>query len=348
MSDFFEAFTGKAEIAPSFCLEHRYLPFKCGKCVTVCPTKAIFKDGEKIAINKEDCVNCGFCKAVCPTGAINLSGVTPLKEVAEIQEEGHIGCTLNPANSSKINLPCYGFLDTGEIAILAASGKKLNFYLESCNGCRYSQGKELFLQHLKTAEERLGNLSAFILHQKGQPPKEFSRREFFSFLTGKLRNTAASFLLKEKDDPNDIFAKRVSLKHRYFLKALELYQGQISGENALGENLKALGDCNGCGVCERLCPTGALSIKEGQLLFNPAFCLNCGLCLEACPKKILKNDGKITVNDVYLKKEKVLAKILVKTCQKCGKTFTPINAEDLCLNCYITQGLKRDNLFEGG
>ena len=349
MSDFFEFLnSGKAELSPSFCLEHRYLPFKCGKCVTVCPANAILKDGEKIAIKKEECTNCGFCKAVCPTGAISFGGVTPLKEIAEVRDEGHVGCTLNSANTGKVNLPCYGFLDAGEIAILVAAGKKLNFYLENCCTCQYQKGKELFLTHLKEAETKLGGLSGITLHQKGRPPKDFSRREFFSFLTGKIKATAATFLLKEDEDPNDIFAKRVPLKHRYFLKAVELLQGKINGELEVGESLKVIGECNGCGVCERLCPTGALSLKEGELTFKAHLCINCGLCVESCPQKILKYDGKITVNDVYLKKEQVLAKVLTKTCAKCGKIFTPVNNEELCLNCYITEGFKTENLFEGG
>ena len=349
MSDLFEVLSsGKAELSPSFCLEHRYLPFKCGKCQEVCPTKAIFKDGEKITIKKEECVNCGFCKAVCPTGAITLSGVTPLKEVAESSSETHLGCTLNPNNTGKINLPCYGFLDAGEIAILTAAEKKLNFYLEQCSTCQYQKGMELFLIHLKEAEEKLGSITGITVHQEGRPSREFSRREFFSFLTGKLKTTAATFLLKEEADPNDIFAKRVPLKHRYFLKAVELLQGKINGDLEIEESLKAFGNCNGCGVCERLCPTGALSLNEGELIFKTHLCLNCGLCVESCPQKILKYDGKITENDVYLKKEQVLTKVLTKTCAKCGKIFTPVNDEQLCLNCYITEGLKSENLFEGG
>ncbi|MFZ5627022.1 MAG: 4Fe-4S dicluster domain-containing protein [Bacillota bacterium] len=338
MSDLFEVINfGKAELLPSLCLEQRYLPFKCQKCVAVCPTRAVFRDGEKITINKEECLNCGFCKAVCPTGAISLSGVTPLKAVAEVQEESHVGCALNPANTGKINLPCYGFLDAGEIAILAAAGKKLNFYLESCKDCSYSRGKELFQQNLEVLKKQLGNLPGFTIHERGRPPKDISRREFFSFLTGKLKTTTAGFLLKEEEDPNDIFAKRVPVKHRYFLRALELLWDKVAFERIIGDALQVTGDCNGCGVCERLCPTGALAIKEGELIFKGYLCLQCGLCLEACPQKILITDGKITVNDVYFKREKVLTKIPVKDCEKCGKAFTPIRDEDLCLDCYTTR-----------
>ncbi len=77
--------------------KHRFLPDKClgcGKCVQVCPNKAIemvevkqedgtIKKQPKIDINK--CCFCGLCENVCPTKAIRLT-----KEIPFVDEDGNV------------------------------------------------------------------------------------------------------------------------------------------------------------------------------------------------------------------------------------------------------------------
>ena len=38
----------------------------CRGCITVCPVKAIYPDGEKFKIDQEKCVGCGRCADYCP------------------------------------------------------------------------------------------------------------------------------------------------------------------------------------------------------------------------------------------------------------------------------------------
>ncbi|MEA3459350.1 MAG: 4Fe-4S binding protein [Chloroflexota bacterium] len=41
----------------------------------------------------------------------------------------------------------------------------------------------------------------------------------------------------------------------------------------------------GCQACVDICPTDALTIKDGQLVFDERFCLYCGACQEVCPEE---------------------------------------------------------------
>ena len=42
----------------------------CGKCMKVCPSVAITKEGKKYSITKNDCLVCRACAEVCPVEAI--------------------------------------------------------------------------------------------------------------------------------------------------------------------------------------------------------------------------------------------------------------------------------------
>ena len=43
--------------------------------------------------------------------------------------------------------------------------------------------------------------------------------------------------------------------------------------------------CNGCGLCEQLCPTGAVEVHEGRAtIVRPNACTFCEVCEGYCPE----------------------------------------------------------------
>ena len=47
-------------------------------------------------------------------------------------------------------------------------------------------------------------------------------------------------------------------------------------------------DCNGCGACEKSCPTEAISKVDGEIpycVIDQEKCIKCGSCLDVCPPK---------------------------------------------------------------
>ncbi|MDR3338467.1 MAG: EFR1 family ferrodoxin [Treponema sp.] len=50
---------------------------------------------------------------------------------------------------------------------------------------------------------------------------------------------------------------------------------------------KAGAECNGCGLCERICPAGAITLKNSRPEFS-AKCEHCQACLNWCPRRSIR------------------------------------------------------------
>ncbi len=45
--------------------------------------------------------------------------------------------------------------------------------------------------------------------------------------------------------------------------------------------------CIGCKKCEKSCPSGAITVREGVARIDYALCTGCGACAEQCPRKCI-------------------------------------------------------------
>ncbi|MFX0076805.1 MAG: Coenzyme F420 hydrogenase/dehydrogenase, beta subunit C-terminal domain, partial [Candidatus Hermodarchaeota archaeon] len=67
------------------------------------------------------------------------------------------------------------------------------------------------------------------------------------------------------------------------------FQAEIQNLSDYGlfPNVKLIRDtklCCGCGMCESICPVGAISYSEGTFELDDELCMHCGLCYTCCPR----------------------------------------------------------------
>ena len=54
----------------------------------------------------------------------------------------------------------------------------------------------------------------------------------------------------------------------------------------LGKNARKYCEvsCIGCGICEKVCPAGAIAVTDNLSHIDEAYCLSCGQCAVKCPR----------------------------------------------------------------
>ena len=56
----------------------------------------------------------------------------------------------------------------------------------------------------------------------------------------------------------------------------------------LWQNLIRVTDaCVGCGICEKVCPSGSIRVVNGKAVHTPGRCQTCLACTHACPRKAI-------------------------------------------------------------
>ena len=296
------------EIISRRCLRTRFRGSSCDRCARECPVEAIRLEPGKIILDPKRCAGCLACIAVCPAEALigcdSRLAEAPAKVAAG--KAVFLCCEKGIRTGEEIILPCLGALSEEHLVAFAARSRKgVCLYLARCTDCRASFVPEILGRRLQALASKLGpdgltSAIKLIMREEeaeaGQAAGSSSRRAFFRAFWDISFHAATETIITLQADSNH----REKHAHKHQPARLFLLRQALADSDEGATRLAILPffftltvntECNFCGGCAGMCPTGALkNTREDEvkrLQFDWARCSGCGLCLEFCPRKAL-------------------------------------------------------------
>jgi len=290
------------------CLRNRLQGNGCSRCLDECPVQAIIPEaGNGVRLDPKRCVGCLACTAACPAEALvgkdYRLAASPGKSAG--RETLVFCCEKSIRSGEEIILPCLGVLAEEQLAAFAAQAAKgVRLNLVKCRDCRAAFVPDLLARRLAALNNRLGNgeISGSIrlllqAEASDEPAESLSRRTFFKAFREISFHAATETVAALQAEPN----QREQHAHKHQPVRLAQLRQVIAdtGDESIRQALLRLffsltvsDECNFCGACAGMCPTGALkNTREDaikRLQFDWARCSGCGLCLEFCRKKAIR------------------------------------------------------------
>ncbi len=312
------------------CVHNWHRKATCKRCVDACPEGAVSITGEGIEIDWKKCTSCGKCIPACPTEALapltRQLPKSPAVQVACSHQQGLVGV------KGRLLLPGLWTLDL-QLALVLASRGVSRISIQGCGQC--GMAGRVLDERRKEIQERLPCLT--IESAGAGQEKEMGRREFFSVLgreghsrSLKLAGDVAA-AVRERLSPPAKRSPAVPERRRMLICLGQRHlQPFLTGMSASDR-------CDGCMMCARFCPTGALSEERGEekgerlcLGFSAERCVQCDLCLDICPRAALGYRPPDSPGD------SILFSAPLGACPSCGREAV---GGGLCLQCAKEQML---------
>lgn len=294
------------ELISRRCLRTRFQGSSCDRCARECPAEAIRLEPGTAILDPKRCVGCLACTAVCPAEALTGcdSRLAAFPGKVDAGKAVSLCCEKGIRTGEEIILPCLGALSEEHLVAFAArSGEDVCLDLARCSDCRASFVPALLARRLQALASKLGReglISRIRLMREeegdaGQNASS-SRRSFFRAFWDLSLHAATETITTLQSEPNP----KEKHAHKHQPARLILLRQALADSGDETDRLALLPffftltvntECNFCGACVGMCPTGALkNTREDevkQLIFSWAKCSGCGLCLEFCRKKAL-------------------------------------------------------------
>ena len=339
---------------------------ECTACYDVCPAGAI-QPGQPPTFNVDSCQICRACLPVCPVGAFTADDEVPaLLNCAERigAKTVEVVCSLNAnvdvgAAAAAVRVRgCLAGLGVAAYLGLVSQGlEKVVVRLDACADCPWNQLRPQVETQVQQAQELLAlwgqaetlNCVNEVTDDWGKRPfwnatsPPLSRRDLFRWRESEKKPVAES---AADADPNP-FHERLHL-----LRAMKQMPAAAGSESTmsladLGFALLAVNDdCTACGVCARVCPTGALQMETAvssyQLTFSPQICIACDMCRHVCAPNAIRLIPDPTFDRVFSTAVDQIVQAGELT--KCSKCRTPFAARDGAKLCPVCE-FRRQNPF---
>jgi len=321
------------------CLNSRQGKVKCTACVDICPGGAMLQP-EKGRADWDKCLSCGLCTAVCPSGALGFADYRQRRALQMLHDEHpvHIlGCQ-QAAGEMDSKAWCLSSFTWELIAALALVGR-VELVRGDCESCPRKDRlacHERALEHVKLFLGETRFAERIALRGAGEAAsREVSRRELFGrFLPGGRK------LPKAPQEQAESFGGDGQALRLMLAKTMERLPDQT--EKYGWEAPHFTDKCWACGICAKICPNGALKMKEKdgvwRVVCSPVLCTGCGVCGVVCMDGGI--DGLKAVH-MPADKRRIVHRTAALVCPECGGAVKPDSGFDTCLRCRVVKKKKK-------
>ncbi len=284
------------------CLRHRLSISSCRHCFSDCATGALSWTENGLHWDQDKCTGCLLCTAGCPTDALtsNQISFSDLLQRLDEVDAPLLACAFNPQTLGHARVPCLGLLADPQLLLVLqlALGKELRLNTSACADCENSHILPPLQQSVQKVTELAAKLPGAVKVIEAEPQLDYqekscSRREFFTFLNRRSRQTGVSLVNRLRLDTTSGSYGKKSLP---LTRQLLLQLGKTSSfvremiDTKILPELSFTSDCRGCTACVGICPTGALAspdIRGNKPEIKKDRCTACTLCVEFCQQSAI-------------------------------------------------------------
>lgn len=336
----------------------------CGLCVEACPVHAIEPSFRVPTVDKDRCIGCAACVTACPVGdAVRLPGADLVGFEAHLRAvrdtDAAVGLLIAcrgappipperlPGAWLLVEVPCLSIVTSGwALGALGTGARTVAF-----SGCGDACGA-------------------------GAPTRVAPRLSFARDCLAAMGvidpGARIRLMLPPNDDDGDTvaapgelpplnLAPEPGLRLREPAATASILAGAVDGAEAIRSEGSPLGiltvrvdDCTMCGLCAKVCPTGAFRFEEGPLAaaldLDRDRCVACGHCVAICPEHVIEVDRGVDPARSDRAWEAV-KRSAMEWCRRCGQPVASsamleriramlpddpmvmTTVEELCLDC---------------
>ena len=336
----------------------------CGLCLHICPSGAFSgEDGVKLLYDTVAQLRTATCiELVChhhPSPAAGAAGIDAVVRadhcLAAFGPSVYLGLLGLARESEKAKATMARAGEATAKGITTDARPRISVRLDACQTCPLSGAQAGIAQTIAESNalaEAAAHEQPFATITTAPSPAaqrtvidakpQLSRRQLFTALSGGGQRLLSGSLLPEPP-PKGIKAppperQRLIAALKYNPSPIEIVPGNLPFASLTADD-----QCSACGVCARVCPTGALAFSadrsdQYRLTFKSAACTACGVCINLCEPGALHATGMPRLADLTAESIVTLREGHLRRCERCGTKF---DAPAGIRNCPVCEWRKR-------
>lgn len=339
------------------CTRYRYRYSSCRRCAEACPHDAVELLDEGIRLDAARCQNCALCTTACPTAALGADNLPRLDLLRRAIKTDRFSFACAPSGlAADAVVPCLGAVDSVMLAYLAK--RRIAMELRGSHHCTQcvhgAKGEAQLATNLEAADAleqaaapedwRAATLADAPGQTGATTDFRAGRRQLFRRLIGRGIDEVAR--AAAPPDEQSVEEKAIRAGPWFVPEMRELLQivckrkdgepFRIGRQAALPlMDIRLKRGCTACEACFRVCPTGAMQIREDDESWNLAFaidrCVGCGACLEVCQPRVL--DAAESFDASPEREPAVLRQLAKQRCNRCDRFFVSPEPCETCPVC---------------